>query len=274
MQKIKNMFLPENIDLGQSEKYILTIRIKTNGFMFSISNPNAGKSFCLRDTTFSDNDNYLDNIQRTIFDLNFLTQRFKKTNVIFVSKDYDLIPASYFDSKEKVILYDFTHVDKVNHLSSGLIENQDVVTLFNIDQKVFEFLSRNLWTPQFYHHANLLVHLFEERGGSENISRMHLNFHDEFMDIICFSNGKLLHCLSYENEPINNQLYFILKLWEQYGLNQLKDSLYISGDADKFIISRLHDYIKNVEFTNVPSEIHFWSDDAQKAPLDLLSLIL
>jgi hypothetical protein len=268
------MFLPENIDLGRSEKYILTIRIKTNGFMFSISDPDAGKSFCLRETTFSVNDNHLDNIQRIIFDLNFLTQRFRKTNVIFVSKDYDLVPASYFGNKEKEILYNFTHVDKVSHLSSGLIESQDIVALFNIDQKVFEFLSRNLWTPQFYHHANLLVNFLKKRGGNENGARMHLNFHDEFMDIICFSNGKLLHCLSYENEPINNQLYFILKLWELYELDQLKDLLYISGNTDKFIISRLHDYIKNVEFVNAPSEIHFWSEDAQKAPLDLLSLIL
>lgn len=274
MQKIKNMFLSENIDLGQSEKYILTIRIKTNGFMFSISDPNAGKSFCLRDTTFSANDNYLDNIQRTIFDLNFLTQRFKKTNVIFVSKDYDLIPASYFENKEKETLYNFSHVDKASRISSGLIENQDIITLFNIDKTVFEFLSRNLWTPQFYHHANLLINLFQKRSGGENVFRMHLNFHDELMDIVCFSGEKLLHSLTYENEPINNQLYFILKLWEQYELNQLKDFLYISGNTDKFIISRLHDYIKNVEFVNAPSEIHFWSDDAQKAPLDLLSLIL
>ncbi|MDR1092350.1 MAG: DUF3822 family protein [Prevotella sp.] len=268
------MFLPENIDLGQSEKYILTIRIKTNGFMFSISDPNAGKSFCLRETTFSANDNYPDNIQRTIFDLNFLTQQFRQTNVIFVSKDYDLVPASYFDTKEKEDLYNFTHVEKVGHLSSGLIENQDIISLFNIEQTVFGFLSRNLWTPQFYHHANLLINLFGKRGGNENGSRMHLNFHDEFMDIICFSNGKLLHCLSYENEPVNNQLYFILKLWEQYEFDQLKDYLYISGNAGKFIISRLHDYIKNIEFANAPSEIYFWSDDAQKAPLDLLSLIL
>lgn len=267
------MFLPETIDLGQSEKYVLSIRIRPSGFMFSISEPGVGKNYCLRETTFSASDNYLSSIQRTIFDLNFLTQRFKKTNVIIVSKDYDLVPASYFDIKEKEYLYNFTHVHKADHLASGLIENQDIITLFNIDKNIFEFLSRNLWVPQFYHHSNLLINLYDGKR-KDSKSRMHLNFHDNFMDIFCFSENKIIHSLTYENESMNGQLYFILKLWEMCAFDQFKDFLYISGNAEKFVLSRLHDYVKNIEFINAPSEVYFWNEDAQKAPLDLLALAL
>jgi len=267
------MFLPETIDLGQSEKYILSIRIGSNSFMFSISEPGGGKSYCLRETTFLEGSNNLDNIQRIIFDLNFLTQRFKKTNVIIVSKNYDLVPASYFDKKEKEHLYDLTHSNKGDHIASGYIEGEDIITLFNIEENIFGFLSRNLWTPQFYHHSNLLINFFERRN-RKNSSSMYINFHNNFMDIICFTDTKLVHSLTYENEPVNNQLYFILKLWEKCGFNQIEDYIYISGNTDKFIVSRLSDYIKNIEFINAPSEIHLWNEDAQRAPLDLLVLSL
>ena len=64
--------------------------------MFSISDPETKENYCLRETSFSMSDNLLANIQRIIFDFNFLTQEFKQTNVIFVSSSYDLIPARYF----------------------------------------------------------------------------------------------------------------------------------------------------------------------------------
>jgi len=269
------MFLPESIDLGQSEKYVLSIRIKPDSFMFSISESGNEKNFCLRETSFSMNDNLLANIQRIIFDYNFLTQEFKQTNVVFVSSDYDLLPALYFDTKEKEALYDFTHTAKSSHIVSGIIGKQDIIALFNMNKDIYEFLSRNLWTPHFFHHSNLLINYFENKNRlTGNASRMYLNFHDRFLDIICFTGPKLIHCLTYESEHMMNQIYFILKLWEQCRFDQLEDYLFVAGNTDKQIIKHLQEYIKNIEQLNNPSEIYLWSEDAQKTPLDLLTLSL
>ncbi|MDR2956131.1 MAG: DUF3822 family protein [Prevotella sp.] len=270
------MFLPENIDLGHSEKYVLSIRIKPNGFMFSIYEPDNGKSYCLRETTFSDEDDQLNNIQRIVFELNFLTQEFKQTNVVVVSKDYELVPAIYFDKKNKEELYDFSHMNKSGHVVTGLIENQDVITLFDLETETFEFLTRNLWNPRFFHHSNLIINHFEKRDKfNTNRSKMYINLHDSMMDIVCFSGRELVHCLTYENEPTANQIYFILKLWEKFAFNQQEDYLYIAGKViDDLLIEKLQLYIRNIERLNTPSEIHFWTEDAHKAPLDLLYLSL
>lgn len=269
------MFLPENIDLGQSEKYVLTIRIKPDRFTFSISESASKKTFCLRETSFSATTSFKENIQKTIFDLNFLTQQFEKTNIILVSKDYELVPAIYYNSKEKETLFRYTNTEDNGHISVSLLDRQDIVSLFSFDKEIFEFLSRNLWTPQFHLHANLLISYFENKGRNDSISnRMHLYYHGGVMDVICFSGNKLIHCLTYENEPIANQLYFILKLWEKCKFDQFKDYLYISGQPEKIIISRLSDYIKNIDSIDIPSEVYLWNEDAQNAPLDLLSLVL
>ncbi|WP_029903793.1 DUF3822 family protein [Prevotella sp. 10(H)] len=269
------MFLPESIDLGHSEKYVLSIRIRPHGFTFSISDPEDGRNYCLRETSFSEKDNLAVNIQRIIFELSFLTQEFKQTNVIIVSSDYDLVPAPYFMVKEKDQLYNLTHTQQEGHILSDLIEKQDIVTLYSINDEIFGFLSRNLWDPHFFHHSTLLINLFENRGAANpNKSKMHLNFHENSMDVICFAGNKLVHSLTYENEPAANQAYFILKLWEICGFDQLEDIVYITGKADDLLIIRLQEYIKNIEQVSSPSEIYLWSEDAQNAPLDLLALSL
>jgi hypothetical protein len=269
------MILPESINLEQSDRYVLSIRITPNNLLYSITEPGNEKNYYLQETTFSENDNLLSNIQRIIFDFDFLTLEFKQTNVIFVSKDYDLIPASFFDRKKQKDLYNITHLTKADHVVSGLIEKQDVVTLFAIDKNIFDFLSRNLWNPQFFHHSNLMASMLEEKGKVTGISsKMYLNFHDSFLDVICFSGSKLVHCITYEKEAPANQLYYILKLWECCEFDQLADTIYIVGKPDEMIPARLQEYFKKIERINAPSEIFFWSEDAQKAPLDLISLAL
>lgn len=269
------MFLPESIDLGHSEKYVLSIRIKSNGFMFSITDPANGRNYCLRETTFTGDDNLLQNVQRIVFELSFLTQEYKQTNVIVVSKDYDLVPADYFDKRKKEELYNYAHFDKVNHVLSGLIEPQDIVMLYGIEKDLYDFLSRNLWAPVFYHHSNLLVNLFEGKDKAKsNISKIYLNFHGNLMDVICFSGSKLVHSLTYENESPANQVYYVLKLWERFGFDQMQDCIYIVGQADELIMTKLQLYISNIERSAPPSEVYFWNEDAQKAPLDLLALSL
>ncbi|MFV0418547.1 MAG: DUF3822 family protein [Dysgonomonas sp.] len=269
------MFLPDSIDLGHSEKYILSIRIKSNGFMFSITDPDSKRNYCLRETTFSGDDNLLDNVQRIVFELSFLTQEYKRTNVVIVSEEYDLVPADYFDKKKKEELYNYTHSDKVNNVLSGLVESQDVVILYGVEKDLYDFLSRNLWAPVFYHHSNLLINLFEEKGRiRSDISKMYLNFHGNLMDVICFSGSKLLHSLTYENEAPANQIYFVLKLWERFGFDQMHDYIYISGHPDEQIMTKLQLYVRNVERSAPPSEVYLWNEDAQKAPLDLLTLSL
>lgn len=269
------MFIPENIDLGQSEKYILSIRIEPNRFMFSISEPNYGKSFCLRDTTFSTEIALLNNIQRIIFDFNFLTQEFLETNVIIVSPEYDFVPSAYFGEHEKIDLYNRTHTEKAERILSNKNEKYSCVNQFKIDEDIYEFLSRSLFNPKYTHHTSLLVDLFGDKGKSVSLtSKMFLNFHNNLLDIICFKNSKFTHCLTYENEPASNLVYFILKLWEQCEFDQLTDQLYIAGSPEEEIKHTLQEYIKNINPVDTPREVYLWNEDALKAPLDLITLSL
>lgn len=271
----KIMFIPAHIDLGQSEKYILSIRISNSGLMFSISDPDNGKNYCLRETSFSTDSDLLINVQRIVFDLNFLTQPFKQTNVVFVSSEYDFMPTKYLAAKEKQQLYDLTHVDQSDYMMTGGVIGKEYSAIYSVSEKLHSFLCRNLYDPHFYHHTEVLADMLQDKGKAVSLtSKMFVYFHDNLTDVICFKNSKFIHCLTYENEPDANQLYFILKIWEQCQFDQMKDYLYIIGTPGEYVHTNLYDYIKNIETISTPSEVFLWSEDAQKAPLDLLYLSL
>lgn len=269
------MFLPEHIDLAQSEKYILSIRIKTDGFMFSISEEGKGNTYCLRETSFSSEISLFENIKKIVFELSFLTQQYKSTNVIFVSSDYDLVPNPYYQENEKEHLYNFVHSESGEFILSCTNRRQNSVTLYSIEKDIHDFLCRSLYNPQFFHHSSLLVRMFENKENTFNISsKMYLYFHEEMMDVLCFSQSRLTHCLSYNKQHPANQVYYVLKIWECCQMDQLKDIIYIAGTPSKYLESTLQEYIKNIEKTGAPSETFLWSEDAQNAPLDLLELSL
>lgn len=268
------MFIPETIDLGQSEKYDLSIRIRPDGLMFSIADPDTAENFCLRNTTFSE-DSMVNNIQRIIFDLNFLTQQFRKTSVLVVSKNYNIVPTEYLNDKEIQSLYDFVNFNKTNHLLTHQNIQQQNITLFDIDTGLYEFLMRSLYNPVFLHHTNPLITRFQNWNKAvSQSSRMIVNYHDDMMDIFCFSPEKLILSQTYQGEQPMNQLYYILKVWEYCHFDQQEEWLYIVGEPPRETMSGLQKYILNIETSNFPTEAYLWNEDAQKAPLDLLLLAL
>lgn len=270
------MFLPPTIDMAHSEKYILTLRIKPTEFMFSLTEPGAGRNYCLRSTQFDNaNESLLESIQKIIFELNFLTQQYKKTNIIFVEPEYKLIPSQLFDIKQKEQLFDFSSSNKDSFILVNDIARYRVQNLYKIDDKIHNFLTRSLYNPQFYSHITPLIHLLEGRAKTTSfISKMYINLHGDLMDIICFAGNKLLLAVTYENLAANEISYFILKMWESLAFDQMKDQLLIAGEIGDTVLDTFRDYIKNIERVASPSEIFIWHEDALKAPLDLIALSL
>lgn len=267
------MFLPLTLDLGQSEKYILSVRISTDKFMFSIMDPENRKNYCLRETSFPPGTSILENVKKIVFDFNFLTQQYKQTNVIIVSSGYDIVPKEYFLKNRKKDIYEYVHFGGTGKILFNENTGLDIITLYNCDKELFEFLSRNLYDPRFYHHTNLLVSYFQGLDKS-NTSDMIIYSHDDLFDIFCYSARKLIHSITLTETSPLNQVYYILKVWESCDMDQLNDILYLAGDIDESVISTLQKYIKNIEKTGAFSDVYLWNEDAEKAPLDLLALTL
>lgn len=246
--------------------------------MFSLTEPNVGKNYCLRSTKFEDsNISLLDNIHKIIYELNFLTQQYARTNVVFVSDDYVVVPDEIYEPKQKTELFQFSSLHKdhlfvlVDHL-----EKYKANVIYDVNPDVYDFLLRSLYNPQFYHHTSSLINIFEGKKKTVGLySRFYVNIDDNRLDFICFKGDKLCLCQSHEDLTPSEQIYFILKIWESLEFDQNKDQLLIAGgDLDDKVLDVLREYIRIIEPVASPSEIYLWHKDAQKAPLDLIALSL
>lgn len=273
------MFLPENIDLNKAENYSLTIRISSEGWAFAIREQELGGTYFYQEEKFTTNNDILSNIQKLVFDFNFLSRNFSKTNVIFVSSDYELVPEYLFDKKESLNIYNLSHYQKAKRIFLSNNKIKGNVLLYRAENEIYSFLSRSLNNPSFWIHSELILeYLSLKNQNSEKGNKMYIYFHDNVCDLICYDNdSNIKQLISYKNETETNLVYYILNIWDKCGFNQKTDILYFIESNSTFIEfgkNIIKDYITNVRSLGLPSEVHLLGNDGQNTPIDVLTLLL
>lgn len=271
------MFLPDNIDLGNPENFILSIRLSQKSLSFTIYEPRIGGAFCYRETEFTEKKSMLDSVQRIIFDYNFLTNPFKQVNVVIASSEFDIVPQYLYEKGKKDILYNFTHSGQAKTVLKCFDDNQHNVVIYKLDSETYGFLMRSLYNPQFVHHSLLMQNYINEKKTlGVNASRMYLNFHNEFLDVFCYdASFHLKAAVSFRKENELNLVYHILNIWDKCGFDQNNDILYVLenyASKEKITVVSLRDYIRKIETIAPPSEVEFLGEDSKNVPLDLLTL--
>ena len=263
------MFLPANIDLAQTEKYTLSIRLIPDGFSFSIHCPTDKDIFCYKTTSFNNNLSYFENIKKLIFDFEFFTQPFKTTRVSVVSKEYTLVPENFYEEKRRKIFSISTLRPKTRPYCDKVAENNFYV-LFSMDDRLHSFLFRSLWNRFSPSHIATAL-LFLRHHNKTKEKRCYVNFHENLMDVCCFSQNKLLSANTFPINDKPNALYFIVGVWEKLPLNQSTDRLYLTGNTDsqKETVDTLKKLIKKVEILPFSPDITVPKEEISSVPLDV-----
>jgi hypothetical protein len=271
------MLLPEFIDPKNLCNYVLSIRIKPDGFAFVIHNPHDVGACFFHEVGFSNDTSLLNNIRRIILDddnYKFLTEAFKQTHIVVVSADYELMPDSVKEKQQIKTFYRFTHDDdNVQALvSEKAVDGCNLV--FGMDNELHSLLKRSIYNPKFYHHNGLQLRYFREKSEAIRSNAMFVYFHENFVDVNCFdADSKLLFAYTYYNELHQNVVYHILNIWEKLGFNQLEHYLIVSGYyPDDRMETTLKEYIKLVKSDGLFEFLVDFGEKAQNMPLDLLTL--
>ena len=77
--------IPDTLTTDNSEKYIVSIRLRSGGLSFSGYDPSAGGSFFYRETEFDRAVSFISSLKEFFFAHEFLTWTYKRINVICVS---------------------------------------------------------------------------------------------------------------------------------------------------------------------------------------------
>lgn len=242
------MFLPENIDLAQSEKYILSIRLTPNGFSFCIFSPVDKSVFYYRPMALSRNLSILESIKKIFFEINVFSQPFRKTVVTVVSPKFTTVPDAFFEKNRAKDIFEFNVQGPVQRILTDHIEPGNYNLLYSIDEEIYSFLSRNLWSPDFRSFTACLLPFFSAYR-SETGRRCFVDFHDGLVTAICFSGNQLLSVNTYSGKDRYDALYYIASVWEKHPLDQNSDRLILSGnlEGNRESVDTLSKLIRNTE---------------------------
>lgn len=268
------MFLPDTIDLAESKKYILSIRLRPNGFYFSIHCPFDQSVFYQNSTTFKANSNYLKNIEQLIFDYSFFSYNYKQINVVCVEDETTFVPNKFYNEQMESRLLSFNYNNPKEYVISNEIKTQDCRVIFGIDGSIHNFLSRALLNPNFSSHLSYLIPFFHHTHSKES-SALFVNFNDDNRtDIIAFDKEKLIFAKTLRTTNCLDISYYIQKTWETLNLNIQSDKLLFAGNIKKNseCIEMLKKVVLNTENLSfkLPNALKI---NADEVPTEILNLL-
>ncbi len=267
------MFLPEHIDLTQSEKYNLSIRLTPDGFSFLIFLPEDKSVYFYNESSFNKNLSAIENIKKAFFETNLFTHQFREIFISVVSKKYTIVPKEFFQKKNITSFFNYNiSSERDSKVLYNNVANREYNIIYGLDEEIYSFLFRNLWNPTFkIFSASLIEHYVEY--GEKDKKRSFVFFNDNLTTVICFNGSELLSANTFESSDKDNITFHIINIWDKHPFDQNNDYLYYYGvprDITNNLetLDILKQLIRNVEEVKLDTQI-----DNYNIPIDLLKEI-
>ena len=249
----------QTVDFSKSEQYTLSIRINTDGFSFSIFNPLADNPYTFFDLEIDKNKSLIANFKEKVINYPFLSQLYKRVNILIGDTKSALHPSALFepDMKEELYFYGQKLLNTHAQVLYNNIESSKQTVIFSVNKSLYKFINEHFTSPRFYSQVTPLLAYFTLKSKEGNTQKLFVQLQNDSIQLYAFNKGKLFLTNSFSTSEISNQVYYVLYIWKQLNLNQEKDELFLSGSIDekKELIELLKKYIKIIHLIDQPEFI-------------------
>lgn len=269
--------IPDTLTIDNSEKYIVSIRLRPGGFSFSGYIPSVTDSFFYSEIEVDRTLPYISVLKEIFFSSEFLTWSYKAVYVVNVTSRYTLIPEGVFSDEQKPNVLSFNFSDSSSCCQSNELKGAGMELLFDMDEEVYEFCNRTLGNPIFIHHLSPSLNVWREQSRSSGSKSLYAVLSSsKILDLVCFDCGKLLFANSFTIEKMEDVIYYILYVWQQQKLAPCDDQFFIAGEVAlcNNLENVLRKYLRNIRPIPVPSEAYLIGMNVGMAPVDIISLLV
>ena len=245
-----NLYIPDTLTAGNSEKYTVSIRLWPGGLSFAGWISSEKDSFFYVKTETDRKKRYDFLIKDLFFAHPFFSYVYKQIYVVSVNRQYTLVPATIFEEKQKEQLMSFVFSAPDEKVLHEPLEEFESILLYSIQPQVYEFLARSLLRPTFTHAITPALNQWKKHNLTGFPKQLYVAFHEDMIDIACFDKGALMFINSFHVEDAADIVYYILYIWKLTGLDQLKDELFLYTNPQKYptLKETLQTYLSHIEF--------------------------
>lgn len=221
----------------------LSIRIFSDGFSFYT--PQSQKEVTAKEGES------LKQALETAFRTNALLQpNYDEVNV-YADYPSTRIPLDEFRSEEAQALYRLTFGEdslQGMNMHYEMLPELEVIEVFVLEAELEKLILHHYPHASIHSYFGQLMNkmlVYDKRNPDEQ-QRLYAHSNGRQLFLFTYRNGKLQFANSFEAGDTNNQLYYLLYVWKQLGLQQTKDTCMIIGKNNE-LEKELKRYISNVK---------------------------
>lgn len=239
----------DKVDFNRSEQYILSIRLSTDGFSFSIYNPIRDCSVLTHERDIEAERSIVANMKQAFKELDFLSYTYKQVRVALVSKRFTLVPSELFteDQAEACFYYNFSPKENESILYDTLSRNGAVV-LYAIDKSLYNLLCDRYPQLQFRSSITPMAEHFAVKSRLGSDKKMYVYVRKAYMEVYMYECGHLMLLNAYDCRNDSDRAYYILYAWKQLEMNQLTDELHLMGEdgSTEKLVEEMRRFVQHI----------------------------
>ncbi len=256
----------------------LSIRVCTDGLSFCVYTPSEPEPYKYVVYKVKPTISLAANLKEALQHEPLLQMTYQRVNVLVTTPRFTTVPVVAFKSEEIADVFNFNFPkEKSQHISYNVLRRSGLAIIFGLEKNVYQLIRDDFPRARFYASASTLIEYFAEKSMLGSNKKLFVYLHESEMTLYAFDCGCLMFVNSFSVHSVDDCQYYILNVWQQLGLDQLDDALYIVGDNDirAKLAEKISYFLKNVEVIDRREDFrHTITHGNSVIPYDLQTLLV
>jgi hypothetical protein len=252
--------IDENFDSNATSDYHLSVQYGDRFCSFAILDTVSMKYLAFKNFWFTnpvEPGNQAEHIRTLLHSESFLTRLYKSAYFLYLVPRSVLVPAKLFNDRNPEVFMNLSlEILPEEKVMYRKIQSIDSYVVFTVPEEFISQVESILHDVRFFHQSCPQIEAaLAESNGESGAQKVYASIQHGFTDLMIVRSGKLLFYNSFKISNSEDLAYFILNLYEQFGMSQDESPVIISGFPELYpgILPLLHQYLKNVSLCRFPA---------------------
>jgi len=251
--------IDESFDSNVTSAYNLAIQFSDKFLSVTVLDTLRNQFIAFKNYWFADpvpeshQGNHLQNLFQSE---KFLKLQYRSVNFMYISPVSVLVPDPLFRKENPAIYFKYSaqlkNTDKIIYRK---ISSIDAFVVFTMPEDLINQIDNLLPHAQFFHQSCTQIETaMTESILPKGLTRVFTNVNNGFIDILVIRSEQVLLYNSFVAKNTNDLVFFILYMYEQFGLPQEEVPVILSGFIELYpgAAELLNQYIKQIILRDLP----------------------
>lgn len=265
----------DDITVKRPELWTLMLAVGERRLQFILFTPAQENSLIAREIPLRPATSWIAALENAVYDNPVLLDDYGRVDIVAAAPHFVVVPPAVAQDEEQAeqVFTTMYPADDCDVLSCSLPQCGVAVT-YGLPRGMYSFLQRTFSTAPVVHHLYPLCEHFKRLNDGSGISRMFINLHQDYMDMVVYRKGDMLLANSFPLRNATDAAFLALHTWNSFDLDPLTDEIQLTGDKQlkDEMAPLLRKYVRYVMPAIYPAAAMRLGDQALTAPLDLILL--